>query len=50
MNVLALSRPVTILVASCAQPKDASGYDEQFDWLTSKFAVAAVNPLITNAG
>ena len=50
MNVLALSLLETLLVAACARPEDASGCSEQSGWLTLKFAVAAANPLTTNAG
>ena len=50
------------LLASCAstpgnftysvpnQPEGASGYTEKPGWATSKFAVAAANPLATDAG
>ncbi len=50
------------LLASCAstqrdfsytvpsQPEGASGYSEKPGWATSKFAVAAANPLATDAG
>ena len=33
-----------------AQPEGSSGYTEKPGWATSKFAVAAANPLATNAG
>ena len=33
-----------------AQPEGASGYTEKPGWATSKFAVAAANPLATDAG
>lgn len=33
-----------------AQPEAASGYTEKPGWATSKFAVAAANPLATDAG
>jgi len=33
-----------------AQPEGASGYTEKPGWTTSKFAVAAANPLATDAG
>lgn len=50
-----------LLVAGCAspppfaysvpqQPEAASGYIENPGWATSKFAVAAANPLATDAG
>ncbi len=51
----------TLLVAGCAstpqfsyrvpsQPEGSSGYTEKPGWATSKFAVAAANPLATDAG
>ncbi len=51
----------TLLVAGCAspapfaysvpqQPEGASGYSEKPGWAASKFAVAAANPLATDAG
>ena len=33
-----------------AQPEAASGYTEKPGWATSQFAVAAANPLATDAG
>ncbi|MEO6623517.1 MAG: gamma-glutamyltransferase, partial [Burkholderiaceae bacterium] len=33
-----------------AQPEGSSGYTEKPGWATSKFAVAAANPLATDAG
>ena len=33
-----------------AQPEGSSGYTEKPGWTTSKFAVAAANPLATDAG
>ena len=32
------------------QPEGSSGYAEKPGWTTSKFAVAAANPLATDAG
>jgi gamma-glutamyltranspeptidase/glutathione hydrolase len=51
----------TVLLAACSstpplaynvpqQPEGASGYTEKPGWATSKFAVAAANPLATDAG
>ncbi len=52
----------TLLLAACSstppplaynvpqQPEGASGYTEKPGWATSKFAVAAANPLATDAG
>ncbi|MCE1249233.1 MAG: gamma-glutamyltransferase family protein, partial [Comamonadaceae bacterium] len=33
-----------------SQPEAASGYTEKPGWTTAKFAVAAANPLATDAG
>ena len=33
-----------------AQPEGSSGYTEKPGWATEKFAVAAANPLATDAG
>jgi gamma-glutamyltranspeptidase/glutathione hydrolase len=51
----------TVLLAACSstpplaynvpqQPEGASGYTDKPGWATSKFAVAAANPLATDAG
>ena len=40
----------TALSASPAQPEGASGYTAKPGWATTKFAVAAANPLATEAG
>lgn len=61
MKVVTLSLLAALLAAGCAsqghfnyiipdQPEGASGYSEKPGWTTSKFAVAAANPLATNAG
>lgn len=61
MKVTALSLLAALLAAGCAsqghfnyiipdQPEGASGYSGKPGWATSKFAVAAANPLATNAG
>jgi len=41
-------RPVSI--DATAQPEGSSGYTAKPGWATTKFAVAAANPLATNAG
>jgi len=61
MKVVTLSLLAALFAAGCAsqghfnyiipdQPEGASGYSEKPVWTTSKFAVAAANPLATNAG
>jgi gamma-glutamyltranspeptidase/glutathione hydrolase len=61
MKLLALCLTAALLTAGCAtqgrdnsnisnQPEGASGYTTQSGWATSKFAVAAANPLATKAG
>ena len=61
MKLGALSLSAALLAAGCAsqgnfkyiipqQPEGSSGYAEKPGWATSKFAVAAANPLATNAG
>lgn len=61
MKVVTLSLLAALLATGCAsqghfsyiipeQPEGASGYSEKPGWTTSKFAVAAANPLATNAG
>jgi len=61
MKVVTLSLLAALFAAGCAsqghfnyiipdQPEGASGYSEKPGWTTSKFAVAAANPLATNAG
>lgn len=61
MKVIALSLLAALLAAGCAsprhfnytvpeQPEGASGYSEKPGWATSRFAVAAANPLAANAG
>ncbi|MHB1200729.1 MAG: gamma-glutamyltransferase [Polaromonas sp.] len=61
VSLLAAVLAATLLVAGCAspppfaysvpqQPEAASGYTEKPGWATSKFAVAAANPLATDAG
>ena len=60
-QLLAAAFSTILLVAGCAspppfaysvplQPESASGYTEKPGWATSKFAVAAANPLATDAG
>jgi gamma-glutamyltranspeptidase/glutathione hydrolase len=44
------SRPVGVADASPDPPELASGYSEKPGWATSKFAVAAANPLAAEAG
>ncbi len=59
--LLAAALAATLLVAGCAsappfaytvpqQPEGASGYTEKPGWASHKFAVAAANPLATDAG
>jgi gamma-glutamyltranspeptidase/glutathione hydrolase len=59
--LLAVTLAATLMVAGCVsappfaysvpqQPEGASGYTEKPGWATSKFAVAAANPLATDAG
>ena len=59
--LFAAALAATLLLAGCAsappfayqapqQPEGASGYTEKPGWATSKFAVAAANPLATDAG
>jgi gamma-glutamyltranspeptidase/glutathione hydrolase len=59
--LLATALAATLLAAGCAsappfaynvpqQPEGASGYTEKPGWATTKFAVAAANPLATDAG
>ncbi len=59
--ILAAALAATLLMAGCAtappfaysvpqQPEGASGYTEKPGWATTKFAVAAANPLATDAG
>nr|MDP2192413.1 gamma-glutamyltransferase family protein [Rhodoferax sp.] len=61
MKVCTLSLLAALLAAGCAsqgdfkytipeQPEGSSGYAEKPGWVTSKFAVAAANPLAANAG
>lgn len=61
MRVTALSLLTALLLTGCAghrnlkytvpdQPEGASGYTEKPGWVTSRFAVAAANPLAANAG
>jgi gamma-glutamyltranspeptidase/glutathione hydrolase len=61
LRFLALVLGASLLLAGCAgappladqpaqQPEGASGYSEKPGWATSKFAVAAANPLATEAG
>ncbi|MDR2332090.1 MAG: gamma-glutamyltransferase family protein [Burkholderiaceae bacterium] len=40
----------SLKVDAAAQPEGASGYTEKPGWATSQFAVAAANPLATEAG
>lgn len=60
-KLLAAALAATLLVVGCAaspplaysvpqQPEGSSGYTEKPGWATSKFAVAAANPLATDAG
>ena len=60
-KLFAAALVAALLVAGCAsspsfaytvaqQPEGASGYTEKPGWATSKFAVAAANPLATDAG
>ena len=52
--VLSACAPVAVrplsAYAAPDQPEGASGYTEKPGWATSKFAVAAANPLATDAG
>lgn len=61
MKLVALSLLAALLAAGCAsqgrfnhsvpdQPEIASGYSAKPGWATSKFAVAAANPLAASAG
>ena len=61
VQLLATALAATLLAGGCAsvppfaysvpqQPEGASGYTEKPGWATSKFAVAAANPLATDAG
>ncbi|SFD39587.1 gamma-glutamyltransferase family protein [Paracidovorax konjaci] len=60
-TALALAAAATALLAACStaprlaytvpqQPEGSSGYTEKPGWATTKFAVAAANPLATDAG
>ncbi len=60
-QLLAAALAATLLAAGCTsappfaysvpqQPEGASGYTEKPGWAASKFAVAAANPLATDAG
>ena len=42
--------PPSFIYTQPAQPEGSSGYTEKPGWATSKFAVAAANPLATDAG
>lgn len=44
------SVPTSLNYTVPAQPEGASGYTEKPGWRTAKFAVAAANPLATDAG
>ena len=44
------SAPTTFTYSVPQQPEAASGYTEKPGWATKKFAVAAANPLATDAG
>jgi gamma-glutamyltranspeptidase / glutathione hydrolase len=44
------SSPPNFNYSAVAQPEGSSGYTEKPGWATSKFAVAAANPLATDAG
>lgn len=46
----ACSSPPPLVYSVPQQPEGASGYTEKPGWATSKFAVAAANPLATDAG
>ena len=62
LNCLALAAATAALLAGCASqpsgfgysapilPEAASGYQAKPGWATTKFAVAAANPLATDAG
>ena len=61
MKNFTIALAAAVLAASCAspvafryaipsQPEGASGYSEKPGWATTKFAVAAANPLAANAG
>ena len=61
VKLTALTAAVVALLSSCAsssglpytvpsQPEGASGYTPKPGWVTQKFAVAAANPLATDAG
>ncbi len=43
-------KPVAITAPAVVQPEANSGYTPKPGWVTSKFAVAAANPLATEAG
>ena len=45
-----VSAPVNFSYTAPNQPEGSSGYTEKPGWATSKFAVAAANPLATDAG
>ncbi|MDA8519934.1 gamma-glutamyltransferase family protein [Acidovorax sp. NCPPB 4044] len=60
-TALALAAAATALLAACStaprlaytvppQPEGSSGYTEKPGWATTQFAVAAANPLATDAG
>ncbi|MDD2925511.1 gamma-glutamyltransferase family protein [Rhodoferax sp.] len=61
MKVIISALAALLLAAGCAsqtpfrytppdQPENASGYSEKTGWATSRFAVAAANPLAADAG
>lgn len=61
MKISCLALATAALIAGCAapsnftysvpmQPEGSSGYTEKPGWATTKFAVAAANPLATDAG
>ncbi len=48
--VTACGTPQAVNTAAPAQPEGSSGYSAKPGWATTKFAVAAANPLATDAG
>ncbi len=48
--LIACGTPNPVSTAATAQPEGSSGYTAKPGWATTKFAVAAANPLATDAG
>ena len=48
--LIACGTPNPVRTAATAQPEGSSGYTAKPGWATTKFAVAAANPLATDAG